>query len=153
MAGAIAKEIRVKMMPHEQAQLAFAPVVDPEAHDAYLHEGCGRALGWGYLETPNFQPVIAETYAVAGYNDEARQILWDLQQRSTHQYVMPYMIGRVYAALGQIDEAFGRLEAAYEEHGAWMVIPKRDPRLDKSSECEACPKAGTHEGPDRVKRG
>jgi hypothetical protein len=36
VAGAIAKEIRVKMTPHEQAQLAFALVVDPEVHDAYL---------------------------------------------------------------------------------------------------------------------
>jgi serine/threonine-protein kinase len=107
-------------------------------------------LGAGYLETSNFQPAIAEmqlaveysrraptflallaeTYAVAGYDDKAQQIVQDLQQRSNHQYVTPYMIGRVYAALGQIDEAFGQLEAAYEEHAAWMVMLKRDPRLD-----------------------
>ena len=109
------------------------------------------ALGAGYLETSSFQlaisemrlavehsrraptylALLAETYAVAGYHDEARQLLRDIQACSNQQYVTPYMIGRVYAALGRIDEAFGWLEAAYAEHAAWIVMLKRDPRLDK----------------------
>ncbi len=36
VAGAIAKEVQVKVAPHEQTQLAHTPVVDPEAYDAYL---------------------------------------------------------------------------------------------------------------------
>jgi tetratricopeptide (TPR) repeat protein len=109
------------------------------------------ALAAGYLETSNFQSAIAEmqvavelsrraptflallgeTYAVAGYDDEAQQIMRELQQRSQHEYVTPYMIACVYTALGQIDEAFAQLETAHAEHAAWMVMLKRDPRLDK----------------------
>src|ERR1700674_3084162 len=36
LASAIAKEINVQLTPDEQARLTSAPVVNPEAHDAYL---------------------------------------------------------------------------------------------------------------------
>ncbi len=74
--------------------------------------------------------MLAETYAVAGHRDDARKILRQLQERSSEQYVTPYMIGRIYAALGEKDEAFRWLNTAYEERAPWMVLLKRDPRLD-----------------------
>ena len=40
VASAIVNEIQVKLTPHELSQLAHAPIVDPEAYDAYLR---GRA--------------------------------------------------------------------------------------------------------------
>src|SRR6185295_10105389 len=36
LASAIAREIHVQVTPAEQSRLAAAPVVNPEAHDAYL---------------------------------------------------------------------------------------------------------------------
>jgi TolB-like protein/Tfp pilus assembly protein PilF len=106
-------------------------------------------LGFGYLETGNFDAAIpamrravetggatlflallAETYAVAGHHDDAQKILLQLQERSSEQFVTPYMIGRIYAALGEKDEAFRWLNTAYKERAPWMVLLKRDPRLD-----------------------
>jgi hypothetical protein len=49
--------------------------------------------------------------------------------RSNQQYVTPYMIGRIYAALGRQDGAFHWLETAYRERAAWMVMLNRDPHL------------------------
>ena len=77
-----------------------------------------------------FSAILAETYAVAGRRDDALEILRRLQEDSGQRYVTPYMLGRIYAALGQKDEAFRWLDIAYEQRAPWMVLLKRDPRLD-----------------------
>ncbi len=107
-------------------------------------------LGAAYLETANFDAAIAqleaavessgrtpmylallaEAHAVAGHRDDAEAILAELLGLSLQQYVTPYMIGRIYAALDSKDEAFRWLETAYEQRAALMVVLKRDPRLD-----------------------
>jgi TolB-like protein/Tfp pilus assembly protein PilF len=107
------------------------------------------ALGVSYQESRNFDGAIAEfqlavdcsgraavflamlseTYAMAGRRNDALQVLEQLQARSSQQYVMPYMVGRVYAALDQKDEALRWLETAYAGRAAWMVMLKRDPYL------------------------
>ena len=43
---------------------------------------------------------------------------------------MPYYLALIYTALNRTDEAFCWLEKAYEEHAAWSVFTKTDPRLD-----------------------
>jgi hypothetical protein len=53
-----------------------------------------------------------------------------LQERSKQQYVTPYGIGRIYAALGQKEEAFGWLETGYQQRANWMVLLKVDPLFD-----------------------
>jgi hypothetical protein len=40
------------------------------------------------------------------------------------------MIARIYAALGQKDEAFRWLETGWQERVAWMPFLKMDPRMD-----------------------
>ena len=118
-----------------------------------LHPGvpqCHYALGAAYLETSDFDAAIAqfqvavessgrtpmylallaEAYAVAGHRDDAEAILAELLGLSLQQYVTPYMIGRIYAALDSKDEAFRWLEIAYGQRAALMVVLKRDPRLD-----------------------
>jgi len=67
---------------------------------------------------------------VAGHRDDAQKILQQLQERSSEEFVTPYMIVRINAALGQKDEAFRWLNTAYEERAPLMVLLKRDPRLD-----------------------
>jgi len=77
-----------------------------------------------------FLAILSETHAVAGHRDDALAILHRLQEGSGQRYVTPYMFGRIYAALGQKDEAFRWLDIAYEQRAPWMVLLKRDPRLD-----------------------
>lgn len=77
-----------------------------------------------------FLAMLAETHAVAGNRDEARRMLEQLLENSAQEYVTPYMIGRIYAALDQKDEAFRWLETGYRERAAWMPFLKVDPRMD-----------------------
>ena len=53
-----------------------------------------------------------------------------LQELSKQRYVTPYVVARVYASLGEADEALRWLEIGYRERAAWMVFLKIDPRLD-----------------------
>jgi len=74
--------------------------------------------------------LLGDTYASAGYRDEAHKILEELQEVSKQRYVTPYAVGRIYAALGMKDEAFQWLETAYRERAALVACLKADPRLD-----------------------
>jgi TolB-like protein/Flp pilus assembly protein TadD len=107
------------------------------------------AVGFAYLETGNFEAAIAElriatqlsdatffrallteVYAVAGRNEDALELLRQLHQHSGERFITPYMFGRIYTALGAKDDAFHWLDVAYRERAPWMVLLKRDPRLD-----------------------
>ena len=60
----------------------------------------------------------------------ARSTLGELQDLSQRRYVTPYGVGRIYAALGEKDQALQCLEAAYQGRDAWMIFMKIDPRFD-----------------------
>jgi len=54
--------------------------------------------------------MLGEAFAAAGCHDDARQVLEQLDQLSKQRYVTPYVVARIYATLGQTDEAFRWLE-------------------------------------------
>jgi len=106
-------------------------------------------LGWAYSRKSLLEPAISflrracdlfpgstvigmlgEAYAAAGRHDEAHQVLQQLDQLSRHRYVTPYVVARIYLALGQTDEAFRWLEISYEQRAEWMVLLKVDPIFD-----------------------
>ena len=108
------------------------------------------SLGYGYLKkgqyesaieevrtavelsknAPNFLTVLAETYAIAGRDTEARRGLEKLRELSGTHYVTPYILGRIHAALQEKDQALNLLEVACQEHEAQAVYLKVDPHLD-----------------------
>jgi TolB-like protein/Tfp pilus assembly protein PilF len=114
---------------------------------AHLH----WALGFGYLENSQYEAAIAElqaavehsrgapiflallgeTYAIAGRGDEAQRSLDKLNELSNQRYITPYMLGRIYAALNEKDEALSCFELAYHGRAAWTVYLKVDPHLDQ----------------------
>jgi len=71
--------------------------------------------------------LLNEGYAASGDRDRAQAILGELMGRS---YASPYFIARIYAALGDRDEAFQWLETGYREHSEWMALLNVDPRFD-----------------------
>ncbi len=73
---------------------------------------------------------VAREYALAGKKDEARQILNELKTLSKQQYVAPYMIAIVYAALGDREQAFEWLERVYADKSYYVVWLKVDPIWD-----------------------
>jgi len=79
---------------------------------------------------PTFVALLGDEYAVAGHLLKARKTLEQLQELSKQQYVTSYVVARIYAALGETDEALRWLETAYQERAAWLVALKIDPRFD-----------------------
>lgn len=77
------------------------------------------------------QSSLAHALAGAGRQDEAKQILAELYQRSQERYVPAYEIAMVHSGLGNSDEAFRWLDRACEERSGFVVHLKWDPRLDK----------------------
>ncbi len=85
LASAIAKEINVQLTPNEQTRLTSAPVVNPEAHDAYLKgryfisRPSDENLKKGIAEfeeavklDPTFAPAfsgLSDAYLWAGFNE------------------------------------------------------------------------------------
>lgn len=80
---------------------------------------------------PLFVACLGLAYAEAGYWKEAQKILGQLNEISKQRYVTPYVLARIYAALGKKDEALGWLETGYRERAALMVCLKTDQRFDE----------------------
>ena len=64
-------------------------------------------------------------YGLAGRRDEALKILDQLFEMRERQYAAPFNIARVYAGLGDNDNAFEWMEKAIEERDADLVFLKR----------------------------
>src|SRR5215471_127192 len=81
---------------------------------------------------PGSSPIawLGVAYAAAGYRDEARKVLRQLEELSKQRYVTPYGRAQIYAALGETDETFKWLETAYQQRANWMVLLKVDPCFD-----------------------
>jgi hypothetical protein len=73
---------------------------------------------------------LGHGYAVAGLREAAQGILTQLTALSKQQYVSPYDRAMIHLGLGEVDEAFHWLEAAYEQRSLWLGYLKVDPQLD-----------------------
>jgi tetratricopeptide (TPR) repeat protein len=79
---------------------------------------------------PIFLGPLGYAYAKAGRRREAIEIVNKLEDLSKNQYVIAYRIARIYAALGQRDEAFAVLEKAYDDRDWFLPRLKVDPAFD-----------------------
>src|SRR5439155_4151163 len=100
-----------------------------------------RYLGLGYEQNGRLPDAIAEfektvhliggstsmlallghAHAAANQKIQAQNILKQLSALAKEKYVSPYLVGAIYAALGQKDDAFSYLKRAYEERDSWMT--------------------------------
>ena len=131
---------------YDQAIVQFEEALDLDSSFAPAHWGLSGAYSFKSLHelaiaagrravelshgATLFVAILGEAFAAAGYRDEARDILEQLHQASKQRYVSPYAVGRIYATLGETDEALRWLEIAYREHTAHMVCLKTDPRFN-----------------------
>jgi serine/threonine-protein kinase len=81
-------------------------------------------------DTPWILAYIGLGYAVAGKRAEARQVLAELDQISKGKHVSPIFIARIYAGLGEKDQAFAWLQKGYEEKEEEIILTKVDPAID-----------------------
>lgn len=73
---------------------------------------------------------LAIAYTRMGEPGKARDLLRQLENRSQHEYLCPYDISVVHAALGQKDQAFVYLEKAYDVRADCIAFLKVEPRAD-----------------------
>jgi len=66
-------------------------------------------------------------YSVSGQQEKARSLLNRMLDLRARRYVDAYIIGEVYAGLGEKDKAFEWINKAYEEHAGQMIFIKVDP--------------------------
>ena len=70
--------------------------------------------------------LLSRSYALAGRGAEARALLGSIEREGN---VPPYLLGTVYAALGEADHAFAWFDRAYQAHDEEMLAIKVDPKL------------------------
>jgi tetratricopeptide (TPR) repeat protein len=73
---------------------------------------------------------LGYAYALAGRMDEAQQALDTLNELAKKDYVPPYLIAVVYGGLGDKEQAFARLDNAYDERFGHLTYLKVNPTLD-----------------------
>jgi len=65
-----------------------------------------------------------------GRKNEARAVLQSLSETARHTYVPPTHFALIETALGERDQAFAHLEAAFVVHDARLALLKIDPKWD-----------------------
>jgi len=69
-------------------------------------------------------------YGMAGYREEAQEILQYYLELSEKEFVWPTNIAFIYAGLGEIDRAIEWLEKTYERREAWLGLLQVEPMYD-----------------------
>jgi TolB-like protein/Tfp pilus assembly protein PilF len=95
-----------------------------EALDAYTR---AITLSRG---SPAMLAAPGHAYAMLGRHTEARQVLAELHALSARQFVSPYHIAVIHAALGEIDQAFDWLNRACDAQSEALIWFALDPMLD-----------------------
>ncbi len=73
---------------------------------------------------------LGHAYASAGEGEKAKALLDRLEERSKKEYVPSYWIALIHVGLGDKDEAFRWLEAAYLDRSTWLSWVMVEPRFD-----------------------
>jgi TolB-like protein/Tfp pilus assembly protein PilF len=101
--------------------------------------GCGYAAKGKYeeaiethqkaaLASPDFKWGLGQTYALAGRREEALEVAAELESQAKGWDT--FGLAEIYAALGEKDEAFRWLEAAYQQRHPYIQWFMRDGSFD-----------------------
>jgi adenylate cyclase len=83
-----------------------------------------------FPENPFLLSALGYAYGVAGMKGEAQKIVNRFIKISKEKYFSPVFISRVYAGMGDVDQAIAWLEKAYEERDPAVCIVKSVPSHD-----------------------
>ena len=87
-------------------------------------------LRFFHMSTANVRAFTGAVYAMAGRIEEAKRILRECEDASTHEYVDPKWLVWAHSRLGNKDRALEWLEKAFEAHRLTPFEAKLDPRFD-----------------------
>jgi len=88
-----------------------------------------RALGLGG-DWVTHLGALGHVYAVAGRTQDALRLLADLEERSPTGRVSSFWMAAIHVGLGQVDEAFERLERACDEREGSLIVVAVAPPVD-----------------------
>ena len=92
-----------------------------------------RQYRMGYMMSPGLtwlRALEAVCLSKAGRRDEASEIVREIEQIRSTEYVDAYCLALTYNALGNRDRAFEELERAREESSINLCLLNVDPRMD-----------------------
>jgi serine/threonine-protein kinase len=81
-------------------------------------------------DEPEVQVALGRVYAKSGNSTEANAVLTRLQDTAKEQYISPYLIGCLQAAVGLRVQAFASFDRAVVERSELVTYVRVDPRLD-----------------------
>jgi tetratricopeptide (TPR) repeat protein len=81
-------------------------------------------------DEPAATSALGHAYALSGKRADAQKAVARLRELSKDRYVAPYDVAVVYVGLGDNDHTMEWLQRAYEDHSAWLIWIKVDPRFD-----------------------
>jgi Flp pilus assembly protein TadD len=112
-------------LAHAYLGLAYEQQGRIEQAVAQFHE-------WQTLsgDEPAATAALGHAYAMSGRRTDAQKALFRLQDLAKDRYVPPYDIAVVYLGLGDKAKAMDWLDRAYDDHSAWLIWVKLDPRFD-----------------------
>ncbi|HSZ57219.1 MAG TPA: protein kinase [Tepidisphaeraceae bacterium] len=113
--------------PLVYAELALAHVQTGRYEEAIAE--LQRALRQGQ-QHPRVRGMLGYAYAAAGRRAEAKKALEDLQGPAQSRFGFAFPIARIYAALGEKDQAFEWLRKACDERDGAVIWLKVDPTMD-----------------------
>jgi adenylate cyclase len=87
-------------------------------------------LRFFHTSTANVGAFTGAVYAMAGRIEEAKRVLRESEDASTHEYVDPQWMVFAHSRLGNKDRAFEWLEKAFEAHTFTPFQAKLDPRFN-----------------------
>ena len=79
---------------------------------------------------PSLVASLGHVYAQAGQRDEAQKILAELLGTAKQRYLPSYLIAKVYAGLGDKEQAFAWLDKAYAERYFLLIWLNGEPQFD-----------------------
>jgi TolB-like protein/DNA-binding winged helix-turn-helix (wHTH) protein/Tfp pilus assembly protein PilF len=123
----------------------FRKAIELDPKHPYVYERQGAVLLWQgkneqaiesfqrAAELSHRQPEklawLGYALAVSGHRKEALGLLDEIKRNPREQYVSPFHVAMLYAALGDRENAMLWLEKAYEDHDEWMVYLKIYPEF------------------------
>lgn len=121
---------------HVRRLLAWEPAgpLAPLAHwtlgHLYTQRGMRREAAEAYRRAGSFGPARIEAAILAGRRDSALVLLGHEEGRARREYVSPFFLAGLYAAIGERERALDRLERAYAEREGMMMYLRIHPTMD-----------------------
>jgi tetratricopeptide (TPR) repeat protein len=104
----------------------------------WLHERAGRigdaVASWEAAarasDIPNLVATVGYGYALAGRRADALAVSGDLARRAGRRYVAAQDRAKVFAGLGEREQAFEWMEEAFQRREAWLAALPLEPGFD-----------------------